>query len=441
MSHATRWIAVTMTALLGALVLFAGSATVPGEAARADSRLDGLPTWDEVEAAKQDTKAAERKIGEIEALISQMQAEVEAAQARAEEAADKAIKAEQAFVAAYLRAEELKLHAEESERVAQEAADQAAAIVSQMYRSGGIDRNVELFLQAEDGGADEFLDRLAMMTKATERNNQISLEAERARNNAASLGEQAEDAQEERERLHDIAQEEAMVAAQAADEARLRLEEQQAAAVQLELQLEALKDQEAETVAGYEERQRVEAIIAEEKRRAEEEARRKAEEEARRRAEEERRRQQEEQGQNPSPAPPPSSGGGGSGGWYRPMPGGSYWISTEWWGYWGHLGIDMASPAWTPIFAASGGTVNYAGVYGGCGIMVQINHGGGIQTRYCHMVDMPPVYNGQWVAGGQVIGYVGSTGNSTGPHLHFETLVGGVQQNPRPFMNARGIWL
>lgn len=439
MKRVERWLALGVSAVMFALVLFMGSALTP-QIAHADSRLDGLPTWDEVQAAKNDTKAAEAKIAEIQGIIAQMELDVQEANARASEAVDKAVKAEQEFVAAAMRADELRQHAEESQVIAREAADQAAALVSQLYRSGGIDRNMELFLSSDESTADEFLDALAMMSKATERNSKISQEAERAKNNAESLGEQAEAAQAERERLHVIAQEEALLAAQAAEEARLRLEEQEAAMVQLEQQLSALRDQEAETVEGYKERQRVEEIIREEERIAAEKARRAAEEAARRAAEEAARRAAEEAANNP----PPSGGGGGnnsSGGWFRPLPSGSYWVSTEWWGYWGHLGIDLAASSWTPIFAATGGTVVYSGWWGDCGIAVQVNHGGGLQTRYCHMVDLPPVRYGQWVNAGQVIGYVGSTGYSTGPHLHFETHVNGMQQNPRPFMNNRGIWL
>jgi hypothetical protein len=95
-----------------------------------------------------------------------------------------------------------------------------------------------------------------------------------------------------------------------------------------------------------------------------------------------------------------------------------------------HSGIDIAYAVGIPIMAADGGYVSYAGWDNtGYGYEVLINHGNGFTTRYAHLSQYY-VDAGQPVARGQVIAAMGSTGNSTGPHLHFEVIYGGVPQNP-----------
>jgi len=94
-----------------------------------------------------------------------------------------------------------------------------------------------------------------------------------------------------------------------------------------------------------------------------------------------------------------------------------------------HAGIDFKARYGTPIVAVSDGRVSAAGRAGGCGIAVRLEHGGGLSTRYCHMSQMA-VRAGQQVRRGQVIGYVGSTGLSTGAHLHYEMYRGGRAINP-----------
>ncbi len=94
-----------------------------------------------------------------------------------------------------------------------------------------------------------------------------------------------------------------------------------------------------------------------------------------------------------------------------------------------HAGMDFRASYGTPIVAVSDGRVSSAGRAGGCGIAVRLEHGGGLSTRYCHMSRMA-VRAGQSVRRGQVIGYVGSTGLSTGPHLHYEMYRGGRAINP-----------
>jgi murein DD-endopeptidase MepM/ murein hydrolase activator NlpD len=102
---------------------------------------------------------------------------------------------------------------------------------------------------------------------------------------------------------------------------------------------------------------------------------------------------------------------------------------------WGrmHEGIDIAAPTGTPIAAAAAGTVIVAGWMGGYGNLTVIDHGGGISTAYAHQSALA-AGAGQGVAQGQVIGYVGSTGHSTGPHLHFEVRTGGSATDPLGYL-------
>jgi murein DD-endopeptidase MepM/ murein hydrolase activator NlpD len=98
-----------------------------------------------------------------------------------------------------------------------------------------------------------------------------------------------------------------------------------------------------------------------------------------------------------------------------------------------HEGVDIPAPTGTPILAAGGGTVSYSGWRGGYGNVVFIDHGFGLQTRYAHN-SQNLVAAGERVERGQVIAYVGSTGRSLSPHLHYEVLRNGSPTDPVPFL-------
>ena len=101
-----------------------------------------------------------------------------------------------------------------------------------------------------------------------------------------------------------------------------------------------------------------------------------------------------------------------------------------------HAGIDLSGPVGTPIHATADGVVTTAAWNsGGYGKLVKIDHGRGIETRYGHLSSMA-VAPGQRVARGQVIGRMGSTGRSTGSHLHYEVRIDGRAVNPIPFMKS-----
>ena len=94
-----------------------------------------------------------------------------------------------------------------------------------------------------------------------------------------------------------------------------------------------------------------------------------------------------------------------------------------------HEGIDIAVPSGTAVAAAASGVVIYAGWMGGYGNLVLIDHGGGIATAYGHNSTIV-VGNGSSVSQGQTVALSGSTGNSTGPHVHFEVRVNGSPSDP-----------
>ena len=98
-----------------------------------------------------------------------------------------------------------------------------------------------------------------------------------------------------------------------------------------------------------------------------------------------------------------------------------------------HTGLDIAAPTGTPVKAAASGTVTFSGWKGSYGNMLVISHGNGVQTYYGHCSKLY-AKNGQTVSQGDVVASVGSTGNSTGPHLHLEIRVNGTAYNPQNYI-------
>ncbi len=110
-------------------------------------------------------------------------------------------------------------------------------------------------------------------------------------------------------------------------------------------------------------------------------------------------------------------------------------ISSPFGPRWGrfHSGVDFALAQGQPIYAADSGTVYYSGYSGGYGKLIKIDHGNGMQTYYAHCSSLL-VSSGQYVEEGETIGLIGSTGNSTGPHLHFEVIINGNRVDPLDFL-------
>lgn len=107
--------------------------------------------------------------------------------------------------------------------------------------------------------------------------------------------------------------------------------------------------------------------------------------------------------------------------------------SAECAGHHFHSGIDLAGPLGTPIYAATGGTVTVRRERGGYGLYILLTRDSQLSTLYGHL-DWPLVQPGDVVAAGQAIALMGSTGNSTGPHLHFEVRIAGVPVDPLPLL-------
>ena len=100
-----------------------------------------------------------------------------------------------------------------------------------------------------------------------------------------------------------------------------------------------------------------------------------------------------------------------------------------------HTGVDLANPVGTPVHATADGVVGRADWFGGYGLCIDLEHGGSLETRYGHLSRLN-VVAGQSVHKGDIIGFVGTTGRSTGPHLHYEVRVEGSAVNPIPFMQG-----
>ena len=186
------------------------------------------------------------------------------------------------------------------------------------------------------------------------------------------------------------------------------------------------------------------ALAQEEEARRQEEERRRQEEENRRQEEENRRQEEENNGGSEEEGGGESGGSSGSSssssGWLYPLP---YRVAvTIAYGYrvhpvtgaWSfHTGVDLGAAEGTPIYATRSGTVTtatYSDVYGN---YVTINHGDGYSSLYGHMTHYV-VSAGEYVSQGEVIGYVGSTGWSTGPHLHFTIYYNGSTVNPMDYI-------
>jgi murein DD-endopeptidase MepM/ murein hydrolase activator NlpD len=102
-----------------------------------------------------------------------------------------------------------------------------------------------------------------------------------------------------------------------------------------------------------------------------------------------------------------------------------------------HSGIDLAAPLGTPVHAATSGSVTMHRERGGYGLYIVVVRDPQLSTLYAHL-DWPLVHPGDLVSAGQLIALMGSTGNSTGPHLHFEVRLAGIPVDPLPLLETRG---
>jgi murein DD-endopeptidase MepM/ murein hydrolase activator NlpD len=424
-----RTVRVHVSRLLAVLAIIGMVATVSVVASNDAAWAKDYPSWADVLAARNNEAAKQVEIGRVKALIKQNEEAVASTQAVAAQKGEDFQKAQQAYDEAAFKAEQLQQQADAAKATAAESQKRAGQMAARLARVGGNDVSTTLFFNGDK--ASDLLSTLGMASKITDQSEGVYAKAVQDQNNAQSRTDQANVAKEALKALA-AAAEQAMVEAQAAaDAAAAALQEQQDKDATLQAQLATLTSDKIHTEAEYGEGVRVReaAAAALRKKQAEEAA---------------------------AAAAAAKAAGGGSGGsvggqisgdWARPAGG---YISSNYGARVApcagcssfHEGVDLAAGCGAPIYAAHAGTVAYAGLYGGYGNYIRINHGGGITTAYGHIVDGGIlVRSGQQVAVGQVIARVGSTGHSTGCHLHFEVRINGTPTNPVSFMSARGISL
>jgi murein DD-endopeptidase MepM/ murein hydrolase activator NlpD len=418
-----RTVRVHVSRLLAVLAIIGMVATVSVVASNDAAWAKDYPSWADVLAARNNEAAKQVEIGRVKALIKQNEEAVASTQAVAAQKGEDFQKAQQAYDEAAFKAEQLQQQADAAKATAAESQKRAGQMAARLARVGGNDVSTTLFFNGDK--ASDLLSTLGMASKITDQSEGVYAKAVQDQNNAQSRTDQANVAKEALKALA-AAAEQAMVEAQAAaDAAAAALQEQQDKDATLQAQLATLTSNKIHTEAEYGEGVRVReaAAAALRKKQAEEAA-----------------------------AAAAAGGGGGAGGqisgdWARPAGG---YISSNYGARVApcagcssfHEGVDLAAGCGAPIYAAHAGTVAYAGLYGGYGNYIRINHGGGITTAYGHIVDGGIlVSSGQQVAVGQILARVGSTGHSTGCHLHFEVRINGTPTNPVSFMSARGISL
>lgn len=384
------------------------------------------PSWDDVQNAKANESAKNAQVANIQSLIANLQTEVAAAQALSEQRGGEFLDAQAKFDEADQRSQQLEAQATASQAKADQATTQAGRLAAQLYRSGGSDLSMNLLLEKTSTGADELLAKLGSMSKLVQRSSDIYETALAAKNEAKSLSAQAEIAKTEREKLRAAAEVALQAAVDASKAADAKLAESESQSLILNAQLAALQDTTATTVSGYEagvaERARLELIA-----RQEAEAAAAAEAAAR--------------GVSISDA-----------GWTNPIPNAyisdtygprtNFYIPGVGWTGSFHNATDLAAWCGSPVYAASSGTVTYAGGASGYGNLLVINHGGGVSSAYGHLqYGGFAVSTGDWVTVGQLVARVGATGLATGCHTHFEIRIGGGTTDPQPFLSDRGVWL
>lgn len=422
---------LALAGLLGTVLLDAPSAS----AAK-------YPSWDDVMAARGQESAKQEQITTIRSIIDGLATQVKEAEAEAQRLGDEFYAAQSDAQDAAEKEQKLRADAEEHAKVAEQSAAQAGQLAAQMARHGGADVTASVLSGGES--ARDLLYDLGALSKLSEQSERVEAAATADAAVARSLTAQADRASAELDRLAAAAQERMDAAQAAADKVQSAYTEQQDNKARLDAQLATLTSGRVRTEAEF-------AKGEAERKAAIEKAAREAAAARAREAAAAAAAANSGGGGGGGGAPAPSGGGGGSvgsgsgTGWVRPA--GGYVISP--YGYrvhpitgrvTKHDGLDLTSGCSTAIVAASAGTVDYVGWYGGYGNYVRINHGGGVKTAYGHIVNGGfRVSPGQQVSAGQLIALVGSTGNSTGCHLHYEVHINGATTDPAPFMAARGV--
>ncbi len=366
---------------------------------------DNYPTWAQVQQALSDLNAKKALLTQLNAQISSLQQQVTDTQKVAEQKGQEAFDAQQKYEDAATKADTLKSQADAAEAKAKKSKLQAGQLAAQLSRSSGGDLSTRIFFSGSK--ADDLLAQLGMATMVKDQSAGVYEKAVQDQNNAQSLTSTANAARDALKALDDAAQkalQDANVANQAATKA---LSDQQANQATMQAQVATLQTGVTQQVADY----------------------------------------QKGLQQQYGPGASIGTGAISADGYTRPAGGhisSPYGYRLDpYYGAWAlHDGTDLGAGCGTPIYAAHSGTVVYAGVYGGYGNYVKISDGDGISTAYGHIVNGGIlVHVGEGVGVGQNIARVGSTGASTGCHLHFSVFQGTTTTDPVPFMRAHGVEL
>ncbi|MHB1173222.1 MAG: M23 family metallopeptidase [Lacisediminihabitans sp.] len=391
---------VAILAIVGVVVAGPIVALVP-TAAWATS----YPSWNDVQNARKSEAAKKAEIATLQGVLAGLEASVTTSQAAAQQKGAEWQTAQQKFDEAAFKATELKKQADDAAAKAKKSKQRAGELAAQLARSGGGDLTATLFFNGDK--AANLLSQLGLASKVADQSQGLYSKAVQDQNTAQSLTDQADVAKAALKVLADAAQKALAEAQKAAAAAAAAFAEQQANKARLDAQLATLitntQHTEAEYSAGLQALWGAGASLG--------------------------------------------AGQISSSGYARPA--GGHISSPFGWrvdpytgGYALHAGTDLAAGCNTPIYAAHSGTVVYAGPYGGYGNFILVNIGNGITMGYAHIVNGGIlVQSGQGVGVGQNIAKIGSTGYSTGCHLHFELRLNGVPQDAVPFMRSNGIEL
>jgi len=390
--------------LIIAMSFFIGG-TVASQSASAAPATD-YPSWDQVQAARADTAAKDKEVTSLTSLITSLQASVTATQAEANAKGALAQDAQLKYDTASQRAAAFESQASVAQSKAAKSKREAGLLAARLARSGGAgDISTTIFFSGSK--TDDLLSQLGLANMVKDQSAGLYKTATQDQNIAQSLTDQANVAKDALKQLNDTAQTALAAAASAEVKAQAALAEQQSHIATLQAQLATLKTDQQHTEAEY-----TAGLVA-------------------------------------SFGAGVSLGGGAvsAEGYARPTGGhisSPYGMRLDpfYNRYQLHDGTDLAPGCNAPIYAAHSGTVVYAGPYGGYGNYIKISDGDGYSTAYGHVVAGGILVTvGQGVAVGQNIARVGSTGASTGCHLHFTVFSGSSTIDPVPFMRSHGVEL
>ncbi|AWF99162.1 peptidase M23 [Clavibacter michiganensis subsp. insidiosus] len=394
-----------------AAVLLTGSIAAPAHA-------DTFASWDDVQKARGDEQAQQALVQRINDEIASLQQKVSDAQDLVTKRGKEHDKAQQDADDKYEDTVQLQAKVDAADAKATKSQEQAAGLAKQLMRSGGQNLSGTLLL-SEGDGTDDLLDKLGTMSKVAEKSDQIYAVALQDRNAAKSLSDQAQVALTELDALKAKAEQLLADAAQAQADLEQALEDQSAQKADADARLAVMAENREATEDDYQAGVR--------KRQADADA------------------LAASQGSAGGDVSPGAISGTG---WTAPLPG----ANTS--GYYGprfhpiyqrmifHAGEDLVrgDSCGETQYAAHAGTVVFAGRNGGYGNYIRIDHGGGVSSAYGHIMDGGTlVRNGQQVVAGQPIARTGTTGGSTGCHLHFEIRINGNPTDPVAFMHGQGV--